>query len=136
MDRTSIVMNRLGISRKDAENILGAIRGNKYWSALHGYNLVFVLALTRARWRRNGLRIARATGFGLIAASDDLGRFISRYKIVLVDPSVNPPLAVAVLTWSAFTAYMRMDDDEKKIAIQEVSGKFLTLRGLLKIVGE
>jgi len=86
---------------RDVENLINAIKGDKFWYAIEGNkSLIYVVALTRARTFSEGNYWARCTGIGRVKVKKEIRKLVRRYRILLVD--LNKREATKVLTWKAF----------------------------------
>lgn len=97
-----------GCTNKEIEDLVNAIREDKYWNALPNYkDALYVVALTRARIRVNKANVARVTHFGKILVDQSIAKFCSRGKILLVVKDNSHYRARYVITWPAFLNIMR-----------------------------
>lgn len=93
------------LNRREKEDLLSAIKGNKYWNLdAKDRDFIYVVALTRARIRIDESYCARATHIGSVTMSKEVGKFCRRYRILLVNRRMGK--AVCVMTWKAFNKYM------------------------------
>lgn len=99
---------------EDVENLIGAIEGNKYWYAVEGRkDLVYAVALTRARTFEEGRFWARCTGLGRVFVPSGLRKYVRRYKILLIDRGSKE--VIRVLTWKAFRVALELNLPPEKM---------------------
>lgn len=97
-----------GCTNKEIEDLVNAIKEDKYWNALPNYkDALYVVALTRARIRVNKANVVKVTHFGKILVDQDIAKFCSRGKILLVVRDNSHYRARYVITWPAFLNIMR-----------------------------
>ena len=97
-----------GCTNKEIEDLVNAIREDKYWNALPNYkDALYVVALTRARIRVNKANVVKVTHFGKILVDQGIAKFCSRGKILLVVRDNSHYRARYVITWPAFLNIMR-----------------------------
>jgi len=97
-----------GCTNKEIEDLVNAIKEDKYWNALPNYkDALYVVALTRARIKVNKANVVRVTHFGKILADQGIAKFCSRGKILLVVKDNSHYRAKYVITWPAFLNIMR-----------------------------
>jgi len=101
------------ISEKDWYNIKEAIRNDKYWNlAEKNDNIVYSIALSRARTPARNGRYVRATGVGQVVAGERTRWFCRKYRVLLIDTRKGE--VISVLTWDAFK--LAIKEGEKIIA--------------------
>ncbi len=94
------------LKQRELENLLEAIRHDKYWRVSPGDDrLFYAVILTRARTPSSRGRLVRVTGFGQVVASGMAAAFCRRYRVGVIDSKDGR--LVAVLTWRAFSWIMR-----------------------------
>jgi len=97
-----------GCTNKEIEDLVNAIKEDKYWNALPNYkDALYVVALTRARIRVNKANVVKVTHFGKILVDQGIAKFCSRGKILLVVRDNSHYRARYVITWPAFLNIMR-----------------------------
>lgn len=97
-----------GCTNKEIEDLVNAIKEDKYWNALPNYkDALYVVALTRARIRVNKANVVKVTHFGKILVDQGIAKFCSRGKILLAVRSNSHYRARYVITWPAFLNIMR-----------------------------
>lgn len=102
-----------GCTKKEIEDLVSAIRGDKYWNAFpNSRDALYVLALTRARIRAsNKNNVVKVTHLGKILVQQDVARFCSRGKVLLVVKENSHYRARYVITWPAFVNIMRSNSE-------------------------
>jgi hypothetical protein len=101
-----------GCTIKEIEDLVNAIREDKYWNALPNYkDALYVIALTRARIKVNKANVVKVTHFGKILVDQSIAKFCSRSKILLVMKDNSHYRARYVITWPAFLNIMRSDSE-------------------------
>ena len=101
-----------GCTNKDIEDLVNAIKEDKYWNALPNYkDALYVIALTRARIKVNKANVVKVTHFGKILVDQSIAKFCSRSKILLVMKDNSHYRARYVITWPAFLNIMRSDSE-------------------------
>jgi hypothetical protein len=99
-----------GLARKEIEDLVSSIRNEKYWNALpSSRDAVYVLALSRARVRVKGGKVATVTHFGKVLVEEGVAKFCSRGKVLLLIRDDSHYTARYVITWPAFLNVMRGD---------------------------
>lgn len=94
------------LRRRDLENLLEAIRHDKYWRVYPGDSRFFyTVILSRARTPSPRGRLVRVTGFGQLVAAGEAARFCRKYRVGIVDSRARA--LISVLTWRAFSWIMR-----------------------------
>jgi hypothetical protein len=97
-----------GCTNKEIEDLVNAIKEDKYWNALPNYkDALYVVALTRARIKVNKANVVKVTHFGKILVDQSIAKFCSRGKILLVVRDNSHYRARYVITWPAFLNIMR-----------------------------
>lgn len=97
-----------GCTIKEIEDLVNAIREDKYWNALPNYkDALYVVALTRARIKVNKANVVKVTHFGKILVDQSIAKFCSRSKILLVIRDNSHYRGRYVITWPAFLNVMR-----------------------------
>ena len=97
-----------GCTTKDIEDLVNAIREDKYWNALPNYkDALYVVALTRARIKVNKANVVKVTYFGKMLVDQEIAKFCSRGKILLVVRDNSHYRGKYVITWPAFLNVMR-----------------------------
>jgi hypothetical protein len=93
-------------------DLVNAIKKNKYWNVLpKEKDVVYVVALTRARIKINNDNIVRVTHFGKILVDREIAKFCSRGKILLAMRENSHFRGKYVITWPAFLNIMRTDPE-------------------------
>jgi len=101
-----------GCTNKEIEDLVNAIKEDKYWNALPNYkDALYVVALTRARIKVNKANVVKVTHFGKILVDQSIAKFCSRGKILLVVRDNSHYRARFVITWPAFLNIMRGDSE-------------------------
>ena len=101
-----------GCTIKEIEDLVNAIREDKYWNALPNYkDALYVIALTRARMKVNKANVVKVTHFGKILVDQRIAKFCSRSKVLLVMKDNSHYRARYVITWPAFLNIMRSDSE-------------------------
>ncbi len=101
-----------GCTNKDIEDLVNAIKEDKYWNALPNYkDALYVIALTRARIKVNKANVVKVTHFGKILVDQGIAKFCSRSKVLLVMKDNSHYRARYVITWPAFLNIMRSDSE-------------------------
>ena len=97
-----------GCTNKEIEDLVNAIREDKYWNALPNYkDALYVVALTRARIKANKANVVKVTHFSKILVDQDIAKFCSRGKILLLVRNDSHYRAKYIITWPAFLNIMR-----------------------------
>jgi hypothetical protein len=97
-----------GCTNKEIEDLVNAVREDKYWNALPNYkDSLYVVSLTRARIKANKANVVKVTHFGKILVDQDIAKFCSRGKILLLVRNESHYRAKYVITWPAFLNIMR-----------------------------
>jgi hypothetical protein len=97
-----------GCTNKEIEDLVNAVKEDKYWNALPNYkDSLYVVALTRARIKANKANVVKVTHFGKILVDQDIAKFCSRGKILLLVRNDSRYRAKYVITWPAFLNIMR-----------------------------
>ncbi len=97
-----------GCTTKEIEDLVNAIKEDKYWNALPNYkDALYVVALTRARIKVNKANVVKVTHFGKILVDQSIAKFCSRGKILLVVRDNSHYKGMHVITYPAFLNIMR-----------------------------
>ncbi|MEM2344083.1 MAG: hypothetical protein QXI73_02035 [Thermoproteota archaeon] len=89
------------LTRREAEDILNAVKHDKYWKVdMENKDLIFVVALSRARVESRRGMYAKATYVKRVEVVKEAARFCRKWRVLLVDR--RRMLAVSVLTWKTF----------------------------------
>ena len=95
---------------KDIEDLVAAIRGNKYWSIHPGLiGAMYVVALTRAEIALKRGFLARATHVGQIRVVEAAAKYCSKGRVLVAMKEGSGFEAVSVITWPAFIRFIRLD---------------------------
>lgn len=101
-----------GCTGKEIEDLVNAVREDKYWNALPNYkDALYVVILTRARIKVNKDNVVRVTHFGKILVDERIAKFCSRGKVLLVVGQNSHYRGEHVITWPAFLNVMRGDSE-------------------------
>jgi len=97
-------------SRKDLEDLIGAIKGDKYWLVDPNHeDAIYIVALTRANiLKANGLQ-AKATHLKRVIVVAEAARFSRRGRVLMAVKSGSNYIAKSVITWPAFLRMMGGD---------------------------
>jgi len=124
------------ISLKDRENLVGAIKGNKYWDvSKEDKKYAYVVALTRARERSPIGFYAKATGFGKVQVIKDAAKYCRKYRILVLDS--KELVAYSVFTWTAFTlAVKKYSKQIRKLLEENKLPCYVNIKILKKLMRE
>ena len=101
-------------SRREIRDLVEAIKGDKYWRVDPKVrDVIYVVALTRARYPEGGAFRARATHVKSVLVDPRAARYCRKGRVLIV---VNG-YARHVLTWPAFLRLMKMDSERVLKAI-------------------
>ncbi len=115
-----------GCTNKEIEDLVNAIKEDKYWNAIPNYkDALYVIALTRARIRVNKANVVKVTHFGKILVDQDIAKFCSRSKVLLVVKDNSHYRAKHVITWPAFLNVMRGNSESFYNALIQSDAKEL-----------
>jgi len=115
-----------GCTNKEIEDLVNAIKEDKYWNALPNYkDALYVIALTRARIRVNKANVVKVTHFGKILVDQSIAKFCSRGKVLLVVKDNSHYRAKYVITWPAFLNVMRGNSESFYNALTQSDAKEL-----------
>jgi len=96
--------------RRDIEDLVAAIRGNKYWNIHSGLrDAMYVVALTRAEIALKQGFLARATHVGQIRVVEAAAKYCSKGRVLVAMKEGSGFEAVSVITWPAFLRFIRLD---------------------------
>lgn len=97
-------------SRRDIDDLIAAIRGNKYWSIHSGtMDAIHVVALMRAEIASQGGFLARATHVGQIKVREAAAKYCRKERVLIAMKEGSGFEAVSVITWPAFLRFIRLD---------------------------
>ena len=95
---------------RDIEDLVAAIRGNKYWNIHPGLrDAIYVVALTRAEIASKRGFLARATHVGQIKVMEAAAKYCSKGRVLVAMKEGSGFEAVSVITWPAFIRFIRLD---------------------------
>jgi len=95
---------------RDIEDLVAAIRGNKYWNIHSGLKgSMYVVALTRAEIALKRGFLARATHVGQIRVVEAAAKYWSKGRVLVAMKEGSGFEAVSVITWPAFIRFIRLD---------------------------
>lgn len=121
------------LKRRELENLIEAIKHNKYWRVQPRDNRFFyAVILSRARTPSSRGRLVRVTGFGQLTALGAVAAFCRRYRVGVVDSKEG--IVLAVLTWRAFSWAMR--NCQSEIYLRLVTGSlpaYINIKGIKEI---
>jgi hypothetical protein len=118
-------------SNKEIRNLVNAIKGNKYWKVLPKLrNLIYVVALTRAKYSSKDGKLATATYLKRVVVDNEVARFCRKGRILMVIlEGEEKGKAIWVLTYPAFLELMR-DEEKVKNLLKELKPMFITAKRL------
>lgn len=97
-------------SRRDIEDLVAAIRANKYWRIHSGLrNALYVVALTRAKITSQGGFLARATHLGQIKVTEAASKYCRKGRVLVAIKKNSGFEAVSVITWPVFLRFIRLN---------------------------
>ncbi|MCS4538840.1 MAG: hypothetical protein HYY67_08290 [Thaumarchaeota archaeon] len=95
---------------RDIEDLVAAIRGNKYWNIHPGLRgSIYVVALTRAEIASKQGFLARPTHVGQIRVVEAAAKYCSKGRVLVAMNEGSGFEAVSVITWPAFLRFIRLD---------------------------
>ena len=125
-------------SEREVRDLVAAIKNEKYWSGKPGAkDLVYVVALTRAKIPLAQGFQARATFLGRVVVSKEVSLYCRRGRMLTAVKSGSEYTVQNVITWPAFLRIMRGRSGEVYHLV--VAGKFPTfvdIGDLAKILAE
>jgi hypothetical protein len=96
--------------KRDIEDLVAAIRGNKYWNIHPGFrDVIYVVALTKAEIASKQGLLARATHVGQIRVVEAAAKYCSKGRVLVAIKEGSGFEAVSVITWPAFIRFIRLD---------------------------
>ncbi|MCP8305466.1 MAG: hypothetical protein H3Z50_08405 [archaeon] len=99
-------------SRKEIEDLIEAIKGDKYWSVCPEHkDAIYVVALTRAKIPKAGGFQAKATYLKKVTVSPEAANFSRRGRVLLAVKDGSNYIGKSVITWSAFLRLMNESPD-------------------------
>ncbi len=99
-------------SRKEIEDLIEAIKGDKYWSVHPEHkDAIYVVALTRAKIPKVGGFQADATYLKKVTISPEAANFSRRGRVLLAVKYGPNYIGKSVITWSAFLRLMNKNPD-------------------------
>lgn len=96
----------------EIENLVSAILHDKYWKVhMDRSDIIYVVALTRARYPFNDGFRARATAVGSVVVSRKASKFCRRGRILLAKRVNDKFISETVIDWPTFIKIMRLNED-------------------------
>jgi len=100
-------------TEREVEDLIAAIKGDKYWSGLPGRrDLIYIVALTKAKIPVEGGFQAKATHLKRVVVSKRASRFCRRGVILAALKTDGCYKVNTVLSWPAFLKVMRGKAEE------------------------
>ncbi|MGB9895721.1 MAG: hypothetical protein ACPLN2_07480 [Thermoproteota archaeon] len=94
------------MSEREINDLAEAIKNDKFWYALPGNKqFIFVVALSRARIKREKFYLAKATYLKQIYVPKEIKEFIRRFMIILVERETRK--GKVVMSWKTFLSLMK-----------------------------
>ncbi len=94
-------------SDKDIENLIEAIKGDKYWNVSPNHNdMIYVVALTRAKIPKSDGFQAKVTFLKKVTISYEVANFSRKGRVVIVVKNGSNYIGKSVITWPAFLRLM------------------------------
>ncbi|MEM2136672.1 MAG: hypothetical protein QXI93_01805 [Candidatus Methanomethylicia archaeon] len=122
-------------SNIEIENLVSAIIHDKYWKVHPDRgDMIYVVALTRAKYPFNNGFKARATAVGNVIVSGRAAKFCRRGRILLARNVGDKFFSETVIDWPAFIRIMRLSEDFVYKILIENPPAFLNKRLLSKIL--
>jgi len=123
-------------SRKEIEDLVEAIKGDKYWLVSPNYkDAIYAVALTKANIpKANGFQ-AKATHLKRVIVEFDAAKFSKNGRILMAIKSGSDYIAKSVILWSAFLRIVNENPDAiYKMLIEGKIPAFVNDRNVSAIV--
>lgn len=99
-------------SRKEVEDLVEAIKGNKYWLVSPGHkDAIYTVALTRADIPKAEGFQAEATHLKKVIVVSEAAKFSKKGRVLMAIKSNSDYIAKNVILWSAFLRIMDENPD-------------------------
>lgn len=99
-------------SRKEIEDLVEAIKGDKYWLVSPNYkDAIYTVALTKANIPEASGFQAKATHLKKVIVAFEAAKFSKKGRILMVIKSGSDYIAKSVILWSAFLRIMNENPD-------------------------
>ncbi|MCP8322319.1 MAG: hypothetical protein H3Z52_15485 [archaeon] len=109
-------------SRKEVEDLIEAIKGDKYWLVSPNHkDAIYVVALTKANIPRTKGFQAKATHLKKIVVVPEAARFSRKGRVIMAIKLDSDYIAKSVVSWSAFLRLM--DENPDAIYNMLIEGK-------------
>ena len=123
-------------SRKEIEDLVEAIKGDKYWLVSPNYkDAIYTVALTKANIpKANGFQ-AKATHLKRVIVEFNASKFSKRGRVLMAIKSGSDYVVKSVISWSAFLRIMNENPDAiYKMLIEGKMPPFVNNRNFSAIV--
>ena len=123
-------------SRKEIEDLVEAIKGDKYWLVSPNYkDAIYTVALTKANIpKANGFQ-AKATHLKRVIVEFNASKFSKRGRVLMAIKSGSDYVVKSVILWSAFLRIMNENPDAiYKILIEGKMPPFVNNRNFSAII--
>jgi len=123
-------------SRKEIEDLVEAIKGDKYWLVSPNYkDAIYTVALTKANIpKANGFQ-AKATHLKRVIVEFNASKFSKRGRVLMAIKSGSDYVVKSVISWSAFLRIMNENPDAIcKMLIEGKMPPFVNNRNFSAIV--
>jgi len=114
------------MSNREKEDLERAIRGDKFWwVSSKQRDLVYVVALTSADFKKGKRFLARVTFLKKVLVPHNLAVYVRRGRVLVVSLKDKEP--ISVVTWPALYRLMKIDDELVYRVFATKPPKFISL---------